>query len=271
MKKSSARHVLEYVLPPLALFVVVLLAWYFYASGISIGDLVIWKGMPKYLVPTPSAVWTAAVEQRGKLAMATGLTALGALSGFVASLVAGALIAFIFSQSPMIQRAAWPYAIFLQTVPIVAIAPLIIIWFGSGFTAIAITAFIISLFPIITNGTQGLTALNPQAVELFAIHRATRLQKLMKLRIPNSIPHFVTGAKTAGGLSVIGGIVGEFFAGFPGEKFGLGYLIYQSSGQQKIDLLFAAIICSTLLGLGIFTAVGFASRFVLRRWVGNEE
>ncbi|MEO8377771.1 MAG: ABC transporter permease [Candidatus Sumerlaeota bacterium] len=269
MKISPARFVTQYVLPPVLLFAVFLIAWQLYAGGIKFGGTVLWKGMPAYLVPKPLSVWNAAVEQHAKLATATWLTATGALAGFAASIVVGALIAFVFSQSAIIQRAAYPYAIFLQTVPIVAIAPLIILWFGSGFTAIAITAFVISLFPIIANGTQGLTALDPQMVELFAIHRATRMQKLMKLRIPNSIPYFVTGMRTSSGLSVIGGIVGEFFAGYGTEKFGLGYLIYQTSGQQKMDLLFAAIIASTLLGLGIFALVGVASRLLLRRWVAR--
>ena len=270
MTSHSRRFITHYLLPPLALFILFLVAWHFYAAGIRFGETVIWKGTPAYFVPRPSAVWEAAREGREKLVTASLLTASGALAGFGASALIGAVIAFIFSQSLLIQRAAYPYAIFLQTVPIVAIAPLIILWFGSGFTAIAISAFIVSLFPIIANGTHGLTAIDPQAMELFAIHRATRWQKLTKLRIPNSIPHFVTGMRTSSGLSVIGAIVGEFFAGFPGEKFGLGYLIHQTSGQQKIALLFAAIICSTLLGLAIFATVGIAARLLLRRWVRGQ-
>lgn len=248
------------------MFFVFVSCWHFYASGVTIGGMELWKARPAFLMPTPHAVYTAAVRYHDKLATAVGLTAMGALAGFAASLAIGSLIAFVFSQSVLIQRAAWPYAIFLQTVPIVAIAPLIILWFGNGFPSIAITAFIVSLFPIITNGTEGLTALDRNAVELFEVHNATRLQKLLKLRIPNSVPHFITGAKTSSGLSVIGGIVGEFFAGYGTEKFGLGYLIFQSSGQLKTDLLFAAIISSTLLGLAIFGAVSAIGSVLLRRW-----
>ena len=261
-----ARLLLHYVLPPLLLFAVVITVWHYYATGIRIGETVILKTQPAFLVPSPAAVYTAAVNGREKLATAVGLTALGALAGFGASLLIGSLIAFLFSQSALIQRAAYPYAIFLQTVPIVAIAPLIIIWFGNGFQAIAITAFIVSLFPIITNGTEGLTALDRNAVELFEVNNASRLQKLLKLRLPNSVPYFITGAKTSSGLSVIGGIVGEFFAGYGTEKFGLGYLIFQTSGQLRTADLFAAIIASTLLGLAIFGLVGLVGNLLLSRW-----
>jgi NitT/TauT family transport system permease protein len=124
----------------------------------------------------------------------------------------------------------------------------------------------VSLFPIITNGTEGLTALDRNAVELFEVNNASRLQKLLKLRLPNSVPYFITGAKTSSGLSVIGGIVGEFFAGYGTEKFGLGYLIFQTSGQLKTADLFAAIIASTLLGLAIFGLVGLVGNLLLSRW-----
>jgi NitT/TauT family transport system permease protein len=175
-------------------------------------------------------------------------------------------VAFLFSQSVLIQRAAYPYAIFLQTVPIVAIAPLIILWFGHGFAGIAVTAFIVSLFPIITNGTAGLTALDPNAVELFEVNNATRMQLLLKLRLPNSVPFFVTGAKIASGLSVIGGIVGEFFAGYGSGKFGLGYLIFQASAQLKTAMLFSAIIASTVLGLAAFGGVAVLGSVLSARW-----
>lgn len=261
-----ARAALRLLGPPLLMFALFVAGWHLYARGLAIGGVVLWPPQPPYLVPPPGAVLTAAGETLGILLRASLLTGAGALAGFVASLVAGTLIAFLFSQSVMFQRAAYPYAIFLQTVPIVAIAPLIILWFGHGFAGIAVTAFIVSLFPIITNGTHGLTALDPSAVELFAVNNASRWQMLRKLRLPNAVPHFLTGARVASGLAVIGGIVGEFFAGFGAGKFGLGYYIFQTSAQLKTAALFAAVIASTMLGLLAFGGVSLVGRLLLARW-----
>lgn len=258
--RGAGATFVRVVLPPVAMFVVFVAVWHLYAGGLRIGGGVILKGHPPYLVPSPIAVWQAARENMGVLVSATLLTASGSLSGFVASLVIGTIVAFLFSQSVLIQRAAYPYAIFLQTVPIVAIAPLLILWFGHGFAGIMATAFIVSLFPIIANGTAGLTALDRNAVELFEVNNATRWQLLWKLRLPNSVPNLITGAKTASGLSVIGGIVGEFFAGYGSSRFGLGYYIFQTSAQLKTAALFAAIISSTMLG---WLAFGIVS------WIGG--
>lgn len=259
-RQGSARAgFIRLLLPPVAMFFVFVALWHLYAAGLRIGGGVILRGHPPYLVPSPVAVWNAARENLGTLVSATLLTAAGSLSGFAMSLVIGTIIAFLFSQSVLIQRAAYPYAIFLQTVPIVAIAPLIILWFGHGFAGIMVTAFIVSLFPIITNGTAGLTSLDREAVELFEVNNATRWQLLWKLRLPNAIPNLITGAKTASGLSVIGGIVGEFFAGYGSGRFGLGYYIFQTSAQLKTAALFAAIISSTMLGwiaFGVVSGIG---------------
>jgi NitT/TauT family transport system permease protein len=253
-------------LPPVVMFLVFVAIWHFYAAGLRIGNEVIIKGHPPYLVPTPVAVLRAARENFGTLVSATLLTATGSLAGFALSLVIGTIVAFLFSQSVLIQRAAYPYAIFLQTVPIVAIAPLIILWFGHGFAGIMVTAFIVSLFPIITNGTAGLTSLDRDAVELFEVNNATRWQLLWKLRLPNAVPNLITGAKTASGLSVIGGIVGEFFAGYGSGRFGLGYYIFQTSAQLKTAALFAAIISSTMLGWIAFGVVSLIGNRLTSRW-----
>jgi len=260
------RGGLRLLAPPAGLFLVVVAVWHLYAGGLRFGGVEIWKGTPSYLVPGPLEVFFAARENLGTLVSASLLTAAGAFVGFAASLLLGGLIAGLFSQSVLIQRAAYPYAIFLQTVPIVAIAPLIILWFGHGFAGIAVTAFIVSLFPIVTNGTAGLTALDPSAVELFEVNNATRWQLVRKLRLPNSVPFFVTGAKIASGLSVIGGIVGEFFAGYGSGRFGLGYYIFQTSAQLKTPALFASIIASTLLGLIAFGGVSLIGRALEARW-----
>lgn len=226
--------------------------------------------LPPYLVPTPVQVAGAARDHAGALARAAGLTASAALLGLLASLVLGGLVAVVFSQSRAAARSLYPYAIFLQTVPVVAVAPLIVVWFGTGLQSVVLTAVIVSVFPIVTNGTTGLVRVDPQLLELFAMSGATRLQVLLKLRLPGSIPYFVAGAKISSGLAVIGAIVGEFFAGFSADELGLGTLILEASGRLRTAYLFAAILTSTLLGLLLFGAVALAGEAVLRRWRGRE-
>jgi NitT/TauT family transport system permease protein len=251
------RWAAGHLLPPVALFAFVVLCWHFAVCAFEI---------PPFLVPPPSAVVQATQDKANELAKAFLVTGFAACAGFLASLLFGTLIAFVFSQSVLVRRAAYPYAIFLQTVPIVAIAPLIIMWVGYGLTSIVIISFVISLFPIITNTTTGLTTLDRSMVELFEVNNATRLQRLMKLQLPNAVPYAVAGARISAGLSVIGTIVGEFFSGIGGNRFGLGYLVYYTNSQLKTAELFSAVFASTLLGLALFAVVSGAGALLTRRW-----
>jgi NitT/TauT family transport system permease protein len=249
------------VLPPLLVFIGVVLLWQLACVALA---------LPAYLVPAPTQVAAAARANGAALATATGLTAIAALLALAISLALGTAIAVAFSQSRLLARSLYPYAIFLQTVPIVAVAPLIVIWFGTGLASVVLVAVIISLFPVITNGTTGLTRVDPQYLELFAMRDATRWQILRKLRLPGAVPYLVTGAKIASGLAVIGAIVGEFFAGYGAAGYGLGYLIVQASGQLKTAELFAAILACTLLGLLLFAAVTLLGERIVHRWRGRE-
>ena len=252
---------LRAALPPLLFFLVFAAAWQL---------AIVLLEIPPFLLPGPLAIGIAALENGPALLSATGVTAAGALAGFTLSQLVGLLVAFAFAEWELVRRAGYPYAIFLQTVPIVAIAPLIIIWFGPGFPSVVVVSFIISLFPVITNGTTGLTRIDPDLRELFALNNATRLQLLLKLKLPHAVPYLVAGARISSGLAVIGAIVGEFFAGFGSTRFGLGYLVVLTSGQLKTAYLFAAILASTLLGLAIFWLTGRAGDALLARWGGEE-
>jgi NitT/TauT family transport system permease protein len=256
--KIARRSVLSAVVPPIVLFLVMLAAWQ--------GIVRLWK-IPPFLLPSPTDVGHAALENFGKLASATGITAAGAVAGFGVSLGVGLIVAIVFSQSAIIRRSFFPYAIFFQTVPIVAIAPLIVLWSGTGFRSVVLVAFIVSVFPIITNATAGLTSIDPDLLDLFRLHGASRWQTLFKLRLPGAVPSTVTGAKTSSGLAVIGTIVGEFFVGYdPSEHFGLGYLIQESTTQLKVDLVLCAVVLATLLGLIVFGAVNLIGALVLKRY-----
>ena len=258
--KGLLTRLLHVVLPPIGLFVLVVILWQ---------AVVVCFDVKPFILPSPARVLTAAIEYFPKFAYATLLTGEGALCGFLISVVLGILIALLFAQSALIRNAAYPYAIFLQTVPVVAVAPLIITWFGAGFPSVVVVTVIISLFPIITNTTTGLLAIDPDLLDLFRLNNASRLQVMMKLRFPHAVPHMVTGAKISSGLSVIGAIVGEFFAGYGTDRFGLGYLILQTANQLKTNQLFVGVIASTLLGIVIFATVTVLGGTILTRWSGN--
>lgn len=250
------RRAVAAALPPVAFLAMVVVAWELAVRVLRI---------PSYLVPSPSAVFLEAWTSRADLLGSSMVTMAGALCGFALSVVVGTVVAIVFAQASWIRASLFPYAIFLQTVPIVAVAPLIVIWFGAGFPSVVLVSFILSVFPILSNAVTGLVRVDPELLELFEIHNASRWQILTKLRLPHAVPMVVAGAKVSSGLTVIGAIVGEFFAGYGARTPGLGYLILQSSGQLRTELLFACVGASTMLGLTVFLATGMVAKLVLAR------
>ncbi len=162
-----------------------------------------------------------------------------------------------------------PYVVFLQTVPIVAIAPLLITWFGYYFTTVIMVATIISLFPIISNVTAGLTSVDRNLVELFRLNGASRLQTLLKLRVPYAVSHLVLGMRISSGMTVIGAIIGELFVGSGAQYAGLGKLMMGWQNLARTDALIAVVFTSTVLGLTMLAFVNLLSRVVLRRWTAS--
>ena len=233
--------------------------------------VLLWQGLvslfdlPRFLLPSPALVAEAFVAQRQELWQAFWLTGSAALLGFLLSLVLGFFISIAFALSSWLEKGLFPYAVFFQTVPIIAIAPLIILWIGHGFIGVVSVALIISIFPIISGTTVGLTRCLPAHLELFKLHGASTLQRLIKLQIPHAFPQMLAGARISSGLCVIGAIVGEFSSGFGTEHFGLGYLILFTSGQLKTDVLFACILCSTILGYVAFTSTHLIGQAVLKK------
>lgn len=255
--KPVLRRALWQIVPPVALFALVVAGW---QAATMLLEL------KPYLLPGPLLVWDALRTNAGEFFGALLVTSQGALLGFALSLAAGTAIGFVFSQSRVIRNSCFPYAIFLQTVPIVAIAPLIILWAGYGLKAVTLIAFIVSLFPMITSATAGMTSLDPNLVELFRLHGATRRQVLWKLQLPSAVPHLITGAKTSSGLAVIGAIVGEFFAGSIGRNVGLGFIFHQAKESLRTDHMIAAVLLATGLGVVVFAAVNVVGAWILHRW-----
>jgi len=223
--------------------------------------------LPAYILPGPLNVAMALRERFPSLLESLRITAEEAAGGLVASILVGVAVAMVFAQWRWLRQLIYPYTILLQTVPIVAIAPLIINWAGPGMFSVMIVTFIICLAPIIANTTQGLTSVDENLVHLFLMYNASRAQMLFKLRLPNALPNLFTGIRISAGISVIGGITGELFAGSTrvGEG-GLGYAILYASNQMETGYLFALVIAATVLGFAFFFIVMWMEWLALHNW-----
>lgn len=218
-----------------------------------------------YLLPPPTAVFYEIWHDWPELLTALGKTSAGALIGFAGSAVFGISIAVFLSSSRSIQRAFFPYAVFFQTVPIVAIAPLLVIWFGYGMRTVIASAFICSIFPVIANTLNGILSTDPALRDLFRLYGASTLVTLFKLRFPAALPQILTGLRVSAGLAVIGAIVGEFIGGQ-----GLGSVVDVARTQQRTDKVFAAVLLASVLGLGLFGLINLISALTLRHWHASE-
>ena len=222
-------------LPPLIPFVVIT----------ATVELIVRQGwVPSYLVPAPTAVLAAMFQSRAELAQALLKTSAGALAGFGLSAIGGISIAVALSSSRAIQRAFYPYAVFFQTVPIIAIAPLLVIWFGYGMKTVIASAFVVSIFPVIANTLTGILSTDPALRDLFRLYGASGRVTLFKLRFPAALPQILTGLRVASGLAVIGAIVGEFV----GAQSGLGMLLMQYNQSLQIASVFAVLLILALIG-----------------------
>ena len=245
--------------------------------GVAVAGIIVWElvvevcQLPPALLPTPRQVLLAAAQQRESLWRGTITTGVAATAGLMTAIAIGSLIGVVFSQSRRIRLAFFPYVVFLQTAPVVAIAPLLIIWSGYRFRTVVIVTVIICLYPIINNVTAGLSAINRDLSDLFRLYGASRTQRLLRLQIPTAIRYLMLGAKTSSGLAVIGAIVAEFFVGNGSSYDGLGTLMTGWQGQLRTDALIAALFASTLLGLLLFGAVTLIANTLLRRWTLTPE
>jgi NitT/TauT family transport system permease protein len=242
----------------LGIFGSLLLVWY----GI------IWIfGLKPFLLPTPVGVVEALVRRFPSLITSLAITAEEAAGGLFAALVVGILVALLFAQSPWVRKMFYPYTILLQTVPIVAVAPLILTWMGSGTSSVMLIAFIICLAPIIANTTQGLISVDRNMVDLFLMHNASKAQVLMKLRMPHALPSIFTGIRISAGIAVIGALTGELFAGSVRVGVGgIGYAIQYASAQTETDYLFALVLAASVLGFAFFFIVMFLEWYFLHAW-----
>lgn len=243
---------------PILVGIIVLTAW---EIGVRVTHT------PPYLLPAPLLILKTLFTDWNILFPALITTFKITVVAFFTAAVSGLLLAVLMSQSKWIEKSLYPYAIVLQTTPIAAIAPLIIIWFKNNiFGALVLCAWIVALFPIISNSTFGLNSLDPNLRDLFRLYKASRWQTLLYLRLPSALPYFLSGLRISGGLALIGAVVAEFVAGTGGANSGIAYQMLIASYNLQIPRMFAALFMVTVLGILIFVALSRFSNFVLGEW-----
>lgn len=240
---------------------------------VAAGLLAVWQGVswasgvPHYLLPTPLEVGRSLVRDRAKLLAAAWITGREAGGAFLCSAAVGGLAATLCARWRWVHRSVLPYLLLAQTVPVLATAPLVLLWLGSGFWAVLAIAALISVFPVTVNATRGLLSVPTAWLDLFDTHAATPGQVLWKLRWPHALPQFFVGLRIAAGLSVVGAITGELFAGSAEAGLGgLGYSLSYANSQLRTDYLFALVAMSALLGFGFHAVVARCERCCVGRW-----
>ena len=251
MRKTSLKVIL-----PILAFVAIVSVWEL---------LVRVKWINPFILPSPSQIYQSLIEDRAELWSALGYTAASVGISFSLSILIGIASAIIVFSSETILYAFYPYTIFFQTVPIIAIAPLLVIWFGYGIPAVVASGFIVSVFPVVASTLTGLMSADPALKDLFLLYRASRLQSMWKLYLPSSLPFILNGLRISGGLAVIGTIVGEFLGGI-----GVGSIIDVARAQQRIDKVFAAVLLASGLGLILIKLIDLLSFVLLKNWHPSE-
>jgi NitT/TauT family transport system permease protein len=251
------RAALKYVLP-LLLGVAVLAGWQIAVRALQV---------PVYLLPAPSDIWAAFVENFPSLMAALWATLSVTLAAFALALIGGVGLAILFSQSRTVENALYPYAVILQVTPVVAIAPLILIWVGYDRIELALIliAFLVSFFPILSNTTLGLKSADHNLIDLFRLYGAKRRHILWRLQLPSALPYLLGAMKIAGGLALIGAVVAEFVAG-SGTATGLAWRIIEAGNRLEIAKMFACLALLAALGIAIFAALSALEYALLHKW-----
>lgn len=229
------------------------------------------RQIPPYILPSPSLIAQTLVSEWHGLFPALLITLKMTIIAFITAIISGVSIAILFTQSKWIEKSFYPYAVILQTTPLIAIAPLIIIWFQDNtFGALVLCAWIVAFFPIVSNTTLGLNSVDKNLVNLFKLYKANRWQTLINLSIPSALPYFLGGLKISGGLALIGTIAAEFVSGTGGAKSGLAYQMLMASYNLQIPKMFAALFLISLTGVSIFLILNYISYLLLKNWHESE-
>jgi NitT/TauT family transport system permease protein len=244
------------LLLPVAVFAAGIVAW---ESIVRIGEI------PPYLLPGPFLVFRTLIADWSILSDSLAVTLLTALEGFVAAAIGGIALALLFNQSKWLEYSLLPYAVILQVTPVIAIAPLMLIYLPQQ-TAVVVCAWIVAFFPVLANTTLGLNSVDRNLAGLFQLYGASRTQTLRYLKLPAALPFILGGLRIAGGLSLIGAVAAEIAAGAAGAGSGLAYRILESSYRLNIPRMFAALLLLSAAGVVIYMLLALVSHLVLRRW-----
>ncbi|RFP62931.1 MAG: ABC transporter permease [Limnothrix sp. CACIAM 69d] len=258
-KRSLIQRVFSAdVLAPLGVGLAFLLAWDLFVQI---------TGLPPYLLPRPGLVLQTLFENWNELFSSLMVTLQITVIAFLAAAVSGLGISVLFTVNKWIERSLFPYAVILQTTPLVAIAPLIVIWLKDNtLGALVLCAWIAAFFPVVANTTLGLNSVDRNLTNLFKLYNTNPWQRLIYLRLPSALPYFLGGLRISGGLSLIGAVVAEFVAGTGGAKSGIAYQILIASYNLQIPKMFAALLLVTGLGILIFVGLSALSDALLKDW-----
>ena len=240
---------------PLAISVLVVIVWHISAAATL-----------TFILPSPAQTIAALVEDWAILGPALWITVKLTLLALLLAVVGGVALAVFMIQSRWIEFALYPYAVVLQVTPIIAIAPLLLIWVPETQTALLILAWIVAFFPILSNTAQGLKSVDHNLLNLFDLYGAGRWQTLWLLKTPSALPYFFTGLKISGGLALIAAVVAEFAAGSAGRRSGLAFRIFEAQFLLDTPRVFAALLLLALTGISIFFATSLISHLAMRRW-----
>lgn len=224
------------------------------------------REIPPFILPGPVVIAQTLWRDWPTLSVALGVTLQITFLALLLAASVGLLLAILFAQSRVVEMSLFPYAVILQVTPIVAIAPLIIIWVDDLLLSLLICAWIVAFFPILSNTTVGLNSADHNLLDLMRLYKASRWQVLWRLRLPAAMPFFLAGLRISGGLALIGAIVAEFVAGTGGRSSGLASRILEAGYQLQIPRMFAALVLVSITGIAIFMALSLLSHLLLRRW-----
>ncbi|MGE0500776.1 MAG: ABC transporter permease [Rhizobiaceae bacterium] len=259
-RERLATFSAHYLAPTLTM-ICALLAW---------EAIVYFKNIPAYLIPAPSLIVRTLVADFTSLLPSLMFTIRLTVLSLCLAIAGGVLIGTLFALSRTLERSLFPFAVILQVTPIIAIAPLILIYVESTFSALLICAWIVAFFPILSGTVIGIRSADHNLRDLFTLYGARPWQRLYLLLAPSALPYFMSSIKVAGGLSLIGAVVAEFVAGTAGANTGLASRILESSFRNEIPRMFAALVLVSLLGIAIFFLTAWASRRVLGHWHESE-
>ncbi len=243
--------------PALLSFLAAVLAWQL---------LVMLARVPAYLVPTPSAILRAFASDAPTLLHALLATLSVTAAALVLACILGVVLAAIMSASRWAQAALQPWTVIAQVTPVVAVAPLIIVWIGDPFSAMVVCATVVAFFPVFSGTQAGLAATPPELLDLFRLNGASRWQEITRLRLPAAVPYFLAGLRVSGGLALVGAVVAEFVTGAGGVASGLAFRILEAGYRLQTARMFAALALLSAAGLGISAMLGWLSRRLLQRY-----